>query len=253
METFACVRWTQSSVSLAHRAARVVCWLTAVAAASPAAAGFVTINAAELTTVYSQASFGDTPIQIRVKQPVTIDAPSLLSIDSEQQLRQVFGLAGNDSPTVNVFFVDQINECGGTSLHEAIGCGDEPGNNIAVESDFAAKKKRPGDRVSMGTILIAHELGHNLGLAHFIGMPNLMNPSLSSDFTLIRPYPHNPLDPPVPDQVGTILQSSLVQIDQLGRFIELAPFSVVPEPGAILFALLGAAFLLERMRRRTSF
>jgi len=199
-------------------------------------AGFVTIDPGALTTIYSQSSFDGTPVQVRVNPTVTLNAPGLTTINTEAQLDALFNLGGA-GPTIDVFFVDAINECGGDLSPQTIGCGEEPGNKLAVESAFAANTGNaaaPGP----GSILIGHEVGHNLGLDHVVSSPNLMNPTLGTNFTLTS------------NQVSTILHSSLVQMDNGQRFISITPFAVVPEPATMLFALAGALWLLQRARRQ---
>lgn len=205
----------------------------AVLAALPAWAGFVTTNQAELDAIYSQKpAFDDAPIDIRFNPSVTINDPALLTIDTEQQLEQLFALGGNNSPTVDMFFVDSINECGGEQAPPIVGCGAEPGNKLVVESAFAAG--------SLGAALMGHELGHNLGLDHVTSSDNLMYPILTGHTVLTE------------SQVGTILGSPLMQMDNGQRFILITPFAIVPEPSSMLFALTGAVVMLRLTRRRTA-
>ena len=219
--------------------ASVLFWLVG----GSAWAGFVTIDPGALTTIFSQSAFDGKPVQVRVNPTVTLNAPGLETINTEAQLNALFALGGN-GPAIDVFFVDAINECGGDLSPQTIGCGEEPGNKIAVESVFAANTgsaAAPGS----GSILIGHEVGHNLGLDHIESTPNLMNPELGSSFALSTHVG----SPPV-NQIATILSSSLVQMDNGQRFISITPFAVVPEPATMLFALAGALWLLQRARRR---
>jgi PEP-CTERM motif-containing protein len=89
--------------------------------------------------------------------------------------------------------------------------------------------------------LIAHELGHNLGLLH--ASLGLMTSHLGFGGTEL-----------FEDQVADILKSPLVQIDANGqRFIQVTPIAIVgtPEPSSLL--LLGGGFgALLIIKRRKS-
>jgi hypothetical protein len=197
-------------------------------------AAIVTEDVGALDQIFAQAPVLDrTPIDIRFAPAITLNQPTLTHIDTEKQLNTLFDVgSGSNVHQVNLFFVDAINECNGEMLPQAIGCGQEPGRDIAVESKFASRKGMPGSP-GLGAVLIAHELGHTLGLPHFTGTtPNLMDATLNGEWVLTS------------DQVTTILASDLVQRDQSGaRFISIQPFAVVPEPGTFAFVV-GAAFVL---------
>ena len=210
----------------------------ACAGAVSAHAGVAVFNEAELDKIYSQPPVLDaTKIDIRFNPVVTLDQPSLLTINTETQLEALFGLGG-DAPTINLFFVDALNECGGETLPQAIGCGETDGNHIAVESSFAAKAGSGGNP-GLGSVLIAHELGHNLGLPHVSDASNLMNATLNGSWTLTQA------------QVDAILVSNQVQTDLNGaRFVSITPFAVVPEPATMLFASVGALWAVQLVRRR---
>jgi len=202
-------------------------------------AGLAVFNEAELDRIYSQPPVLDNPkIDIRFNPTVTLDEPSLLTINTDDELHALFKL-GAAPPTVNLFFVDAINECGGETLPAAIGCGEDNSNHIAVESSFAQNKGSAGNP-GLGSILIAHELGHNLGLDHDADPSNLMNATLKEgSWTLTQA------------QANTILGSDLVQTDLTGaRFVSITPYAVVPEPATVLFASVGALWILQLVRRR---
>jgi hypothetical protein len=243
------VQYLKRVVFFVQRHLRLPCLalgaMWACAGVGPAWAGFVTTHEADLDKIFSQSAFGARTIDIRFNPTITVSEPSLLTINTETDLERLFALGGNSPTTVDLFFVDSINECGGEVLPPAIGCSQQPGTRSAVESKFAALAGSPGT-IGLGATLIAHELAHPLGLVHVAPPPfNLMNPSLSGNTTLTA------------DQVDTILGipghpgSPLVQIDQNGqRFISITPFAIVPEPATMLFALAGGAWLLQRARRR---
>ncbi|HEU0154717.1 MAG TPA: hypothetical protein VFQ82_01510 [Stellaceae bacterium] len=215
------------SISSPAAAARHV---LAIAAAmlllsSPIArAGFITIDPAGIDAIFSQPSFDGTPIAIRFNPPQTIVDPDLLVIKTQADLMALLALAPDPAPTVDAFFVDQIDACGfpepgiGGLVH---GCAQLPGHVFVEESDSAAMTP---------ATLMGHELGHNLDLQHdFFDGANLMGPL----------YPHGP--GLTEDQVAIILESPLVQTDPTGqRFIEITPIAIVAasEPATLL--LLGA-------------
>jgi hypothetical protein len=192
--------------------------LAMLLASSIAEAGSVTIDAAGMNAIFSQASFDGTPISIRFNPSRQIVAPQLLVINTLADLQALYTLAPNAAPTVTAFFVDQIDACGNvepTSNGRYHGCAQLPGN-FMVENSTTAKLN--------AVELMGHELGHNLGLQHTpLG---LMSPLLGFGGTEL-----------FEDQVATILQSPLVQTDAAGhRFIQIAPIAIVaaPEPTTLL-------------------
>jgi len=214
--------------------------MCACAAVAQVHAGLAIFDAAEINKIYSQAPvFDATKIDIRFNPTVTLNQPSLLTINTDDQLQELFKL-GSGAPTVNLFFVDEINECGGETLPAAIGCGEDKSNHIAVESGFA-ENKGTGGNPGLGSVLIAHELGHNLGLDHVADATNLMNATLNGQWKLTQ------------DQANTILASGLVQSDSTGaRFVSITPFAVVPEPASILFTAVGVLCAVQLVRRRAA-
>ncbi|MBI2801819.1 MAG: PEP-CTERM sorting domain-containing protein [Gammaproteobacteria bacterium] len=208
-----------------------------VTLASPAAT--VTTNELALDSVFSQALLVNRTIDIRFDPIVSIVNSSLLTIDTSTQLDTLFGLAPKLSPTVNLFFVDNLSFCGGTSNPNLIGCGDISGNRIVVKSGSAAGGN--------GGALIAHELGHNLGLDHLFpdSGTNLMNATISGNTSLDQA------------QVDAILGSPLIQFAGSQRFIDITPILItavaaVPLPAGsllLLSALLVIGFVASRRRR----
>jgi hypothetical protein len=241
MNPLVSLRCAQLFISAARRclmqlAFGAVCACGIVASAD---AGLAVFNEAELDQIYSQPPVLDNPkIDIRFNPTVTLNEPSLLTINTDDELHALFNLGGAP-PTVDLFFVDAINECGGERLPAAIGCGEETSNHIAVETS-SAEIQGGGGNPGLGSILIAHELGHNLGLPHdLLHTSNLMYAILNGNWTL------------TPEQASTILKSDLVQTDSTGaRFVSITPFSVVPEPATMLFASVGALWLVQLVRRR---
>jgi hypothetical protein len=210
----------------------------ACAVAASAHAGLAVFNEAALDKIFSQPPVLDvTKIDIRFNPTVTLNQPSLLTINTEAELHALFDLGAN-SPSIDLFFVDAINECGGETLPPAVGCGEETGNHIAVESSFA-EVTGDGNIPGLGSILLAHELGHNLGLPHDADTSNLMNGTLNGNWTLTQA------------QANVILGSDLVQTDPNGvRFISITPYALVPEPATMVFALVGGLWAVQLVRRR---
>jgi len=208
--------------------------LSLLLAAAPALAqaGFVTQPEAGLDAIFGQASFGSSTIDIRFLPTQVIHDSTLLEINSDEEFDSLSNLAAL-VPSLSVFYVDSIVFCGGfgTSI---VGCGEMPGNVVAVESSFMAG--------TLGDNILGHEMGHTLGLPHISSTNNLMNGSISnSSFTLSS------------QQVAIVLQSPLIQIDGLGqRFINITPFAVVPvpEPGTLLLMALGTALIGGAAARR---
>ena len=213
---------------------RFVGVLLALIAAPLSHAAFVTIDEAGMDAVYSQASFGNTPVDIRIGPQTELVRPDLLNIQTDAQIFDLFGQHVGPQNVVNFYFVDIIDSCGGYNVL-IVGCGETPGQDFAVESNFAAG--------AFGTEILAHELGHNLGLPHRAG--GLMNPFLNGQTDLNAA------------EVATILASPLVQIDAEGqRFIQINPVLVVAEaaqvsePQTLLLLLLGLGLIAGGLRSR---
>lgn len=195
-----------------------------------AKAGFITTNELALDAIFSQASFGFTPIDIRIGAASEIVAPSLLNITSNAEVSQLFNMHIGALNIVNFYFIDTISACGGTINTGIVGCGELPGNDFVVESSFAAGR--------FGGELLAHELGHNLGLGHRSG--GLMNPSLNNSTTLTS------------GEVSLIRNSPLVQTDGQDFWININPVLIVavasrpvPEPTTLVLFLLSFGFLVS--------
>ncbi|MDB5811873.1 MAG: sorting protein [Betaproteobacteria bacterium] len=219
--------------------------LTAAALTLSATSAYAAvISTPSLTSIFSQTSFGNTPVDVIWLAPgAPIVSPALTSIDNQNELNTLFSLATDPAPIVDAFFVDAIGFCGLTG--DAIGCASQPGHELLVDSAFAAGPNGATD--------IAHELGHNLNLSHvgtLTSLGNLLNPSLNS--TVLTT-----------DQVATILASPLVQHATNGSlFIDIRPIAVlaavdvpptlapVPEPQSYGMLLAGLLVLGATTRRR---
>jgi len=192
-------------------------------------AALITMNEAELDQIFSQPNFANLPIDIRISTATEIVFPSLLDISTDAEVAQLFNMHSGLSTVVNFYFIDTISACGGFISTSIVGCGEFPGNDFVVESSFAAG--------SYGSELLAHELGHNLGLDHLSGS-YLMNPSLNHQTTLTS------------TEVATLRLSPLVQNDGQSYWININPVLIVaqatqqvPEPSTV-FLLILASFLL---------
>ena len=201
-------------------------------------AASITIDSPEMQAIFSQSSFDGTPISIRFNPSRQIVAPELLVIGNLTELQALYNLAPDPAPTVDAFFVDQLNACGAVEPNVTgvvNGCAQLPGH-ILVEDSTAAE-------LTPGT-LMGHELGHNLNLQHdFFDSLNLMYPL----------FPHGPNL--TEEQVATILQSPLVQTDSTGhRFIQITPIAIVdaPEPSTLLLLSAALGALLIRKKRLPS-
>ena len=189
-----------------------------------AQAAFVTLNEPAMDSIFSQASFGSSPIDIRYGAVTEIVAPDLLEITTGAEVSSVFGLHVGAANVVNFYFIDTLSFCGGVFNTGFAGCGELPGNDFVVESSIAAG--------GFGAELLAHELAHNLGLAH-VGGANLMDPTLNNNTDLTA------------GQVASILASPLVQSDSSGFFININPVLIiaeavsVPGPATALLLLMG--------------
>lgn len=189
----------------------------------------------ELDAMYGQASFGTSPVDIRFLPTLTLANSSLLSIDTEAKFNQLSAIGG-PVPTVYAFLTDSISFCGGAINVGIDGCGQTPGNILTFEYGVDA-------------VVFAHELGHNLNLAHDdVSVGNIMGSGSGFDDRLFTF-----------EQTAEILSSPLVQTDALGRFIQIQLYSIVadepsnpvPEPSTavLVLAALGAIGLSARRRK----
>ncbi|WP_432463916.1 PEP-CTERM sorting domain-containing protein [Agarivorans sp. QJM3NY_33] len=198
-------------------------------------AAFITTKEAQLDAIYSQANFGSKIIDIRIGTATELVYPEFLDITASSEVNQLFSLHQGPANVVNFYFIDTISACGSFTSASIVGCGEYRGNDFVVESTFAAGWS--------GAELLAHELGHNLGLPHLSGN-YLMNPSLNRS-TLLTPA-----------EITTIFLSPLVQNENDYYWIDINPVLIVAaattvdEPASLLlFMLVGGMFYRLRRQR----
>ncbi|MFG0263583.1 MAG: PEP-CTERM sorting domain-containing protein [Rhodopirellula sp. JB055] len=198
-------------------------------------AAVVTTQESGVDAIFSQASFGASPIDIRFGSIVTIENSSVIDIDSQADFNLLTDLAPNLGTAVNLFYVNSINWCGAPGANIA-GCAEFPGSVLAVNSAVAA-------HAIYGAELIAHEMAHNLGFDHTAG-PGLMGPTLNGQTTLSI------------DEVTILRSSPLVQMDASGSFINVTPILVqaaaVPEPSSLMLVSVVLIAMLGLQRGRLS-
>ncbi len=219
----------------------------------PAAAN--TIDPTGVNSIYSQASFGATPFDIRFRPIQEYVDPRHVNLNIQTEMQDLFDTQSN-GPALNLFLVNSITSpFGGTTVGvtEFIATGFDPAtgmslgewrNNIAYNRNFLGATFAPYG--------VAHEIGHALGLFHETTGP-IFNPGPPPD-NLMNQFASSPLLRP--DQVQTMLLSPFLQGSaSSGFFVDVNVFdvqsapSVVPLPaGAVL--LLSAFGSLAFMRRR---
>lgn len=228
----------------------------AAALAAPSHAGYITQPEAQLDRIFAQPSFGTRRVDVRFNPRQSIYSAPLVRADTSSDIFALFGRATSPN-TVYAFYVDTVDWCGSYATG-IIGCGEMPGNAIVIESRWAANP-------TYGHVLLAHEIGHNLGLSHASQtVPNLMTPTLTTSTAING------------TQVSRILSSSLVQWVNGVRTLSITPVAVtgptaalapaapgsgtssasapdiaaVPEPGAAALAILALAAAGVCGRRR---
>ncbi len=209
-----------------------------LATASAAVAVPTVVTTPNITPIYSQGSFGASPITVNYLPTITLLVwDGLRTIDNAGEYNTLKAMAPSASPVVNAFFVVGINWCGAT-LAGIVGCADQPGNFLTLDHTYMQGVG--------GAVDIAHELGHNLNLPHVADPPgappgdNLMNPTLWGSTVLTA------------GQAAIVLASGLVQTDGGGnRFINIRPVSLeVPEPATIAVLGFAVAAMVGARRRR---
>ncbi|MCA9231814.1 MAG: hypothetical protein KDA57_14280 [Planctomycetales bacterium] len=231
-------RTSAGAASIVRRAARLAsafALASVILGTASSWAAFVSLKEAELDAIFSQTSFGASPIDVRYLPTITHVDATLLNINNSTKLYSLFGQY-NSSSIHHAYFVDTLDWCG-TTNPAIVGCGYQPGNDFVVESISAAGVN--------GAELIAHELAHNLNLAHVTsGPPNLMNGSLNGSTALTA------------SQAATILSRPSVKTDASGRYVQIQPVLIVaslptvPEPSTALLATAGYFCWVTRRRSR---
>ncbi|NOY29424.1 MAG: hypothetical protein GXP28_04375 [Planctomycetes bacterium] len=101
-------------------------------------AAFITTQESELDSIFSQPSFGATPVDIRFLPTITYVDANLLNINTQSKFYDLVGQF-DSSPVHNAYYVDTIDWCGGPGTNTGIvGCAFTPGNDFVVESNFSA-------------------------------------------------------------------------------------------------------------------
>jgi hypothetical protein len=210
-------------------------------ATTSAQAAFITVDEAGLDAVYAQSSFltngNGQIIDIRIGAATELVLPTLLDITTNAEVTALFAQHIGSANVVNFYFIDTISACGATISASIVGCGEFPGNDFVVESNFADSANNAE--------LLGHELGHNLGLAHRTSATALMNPSINGGIDLIN------------SEVTTVRGSVLIQGDDInGFFIDINPVLIVAQativvsaPGSLYLMMWGLAYLGTRRRR----
>jgi hypothetical protein len=264
------------------RAVAALGFLTATFAGGPAQAGLVQLNPLSyLQMIFDQPSImaatGGAGITVNIEAPqvVVSKISNVATSDDLLSLGQAAGVglgSGSKSKSIPIFYIDSYNSNGVAGLAWLGG----PGVTVRTSFQQDLQIHRAGDGydplcqcvrrlpavtaadVPLGWLssaeIVAHEIGHNLGLSH-VDYPDLMR-------SYVDPYNLQTTSSYYLDsgQVSTILQSSLVQ-KQGGLYsIDIIPFSVlsslppilsgVPEPASWAMMVGGFGLIGVAMRRR---
>jgi hypothetical protein len=264
------------------RAVAALGFLTATFAGGAAQAGLVQLNPLSyLQMIFDQPSImaatGGAGITVNIEAPqvVVSKISNVATSDDLLSLGQAAGVglgSGSKSKSIPIFYIDSYNSNGVAGLAWLGG----PGVTVRTSFQQDLQIHRAGDGydplcqcvrrlpavtaadVPLGWLssaeIVAHEIGHNLGLSH-VDYPDLMR-------SYVDPYNLQTTSSYYLDsgQVSTILQSSLVQ-KQGGLYsIDIIPFSVlsslppilsgVPEPASWAMMVGGFGLIGVAMRRR---
>ncbi|MEL7129107.1 MAG: hypothetical protein AAGK23_06135 [Pseudomonadota bacterium] len=253
---------------------RLAALAVAVSITADASHATTLVDETVLDRIFSQESFGPTPIDIRLLPTITIESTRLSRVEvffsgdgrtspivvTYDEAQELFDM-GSEGPVLDFFVVDEIffggfrpsgiaEDLSGYSLLEPVF-----GNGFLVDRNYTFERD----------LIVAHEMGHTLGLRHpddpqpphFLPPrsgtfpPNLMNGQLfGSDVLSVA-------------QVEQILRSDKVQGDAIsGLYIEIqqydvvrAPFEVAPVPFPTSAPLMLVSILMlscaGRHRRRS--
>jgi hypothetical protein len=121
----------------------VLVWLVVLTAihalpSSVAQGASVVLDVPGTQAIFSQTSFGSTPIEIRFDASRVIVAPKLLVIKNEVDLRALYALAPDPAPIVDAFFVNTLDACAHVepSVNGIFaGCAQLPGHIFVEETD----------------------------------------------------------------------------------------------------------------------